>query len=277
MRRHPQGTRRAPFRRLRRRAGARRTLRTAGAQRGPRRGDRRLLPADGGQSTGAGARDPRHHALPRKLPPASQTARLRGQAPRRHRQGRESRLGLRRGARFRYAGARRHCGASQRTGFRTRHVQPAPSRVLRFRERQALRADAAHLAGSGSLRSLRQLAQRVRGAGFRIRLLGGRAPGAGDLGSAVRRFRQRRADHDRSVHLLLRAEVGTAQRTGDAAAARLRRARAPSTRARASSGTSRSARKTICRCATALRPRNTSTSCGARCTAAAIVAACASR
>jgi 2-oxoglutarate dehydrogenase E1 component len=52
---------------------------------------------------------------------------------------------------------------------------------------------------------------------------GGRALGAGDLGSAVRRFRQRRADHDRSVHLLLRTEVGTAQRTGDAAAPRLRR------------------------------------------------------
>ena len=59
--------------------------------------------------------------------------------------------------------------------------------------------------------------------GFEFGYSRGRAAGAGDLGSAVRRFRQRRADHDRPVHLLLRAEVGTAQRTGDAAAARLRR------------------------------------------------------
>ncbi len=41
------------------------------------------------------------------------------------------------------------------------------------------------------------------------------------VGSAVRRFRQRRADHHRPVHLLLGIEVGTAQRPGDAAAARL--------------------------------------------------------
>ena len=39
-------------------------------------------------------------------------------------------------------------------------------------------------------------------AGFRVRLQRGRSADAGDLGSAVRRFRQRRADHDRPVHLL---------------------------------------------------------------------------
>ena len=273
----PQGAGGAPLGRLRRRAGARRALRTPGTQRGPRRGDRRLLPADRRQPAGAGARDPRHHPVPRKLSPASQTARLHRQAPRGNRQGRQSRLGLRRSAGLRHAGARRHGGAPQRPGFRPRHLQPAPSGVLRFRDRQALRAHAAHLARSGALRRVRQLAQRVRRAGLRVRLQRGRAAGAGDLGSAVRRFRQRRADHDRPVHLLLRAEVGTAQRPGDAAAPRLRRAGPRNTPARASSATSRCARKTTCRCATAPRRRNTSTCCGARCTAGATGAARASR
>ena len=45
---------------------------------------------------------------------------------------------------------------------------------------------------------------------------------AGDVGGAVRRLRQRRADHDRPVHRGVGTEVGTAERPGAAAAARLR-------------------------------------------------------
>ena len=60
-------------------------------------------------------------------------------------EGRPGRLGLRRGAGLRHAGARRHAGAAQRAGLRPRHVQPAPPGVLRLRDRQALRAAAAHL------------------------------------------------------------------------------------------------------------------------------------
>ena len=47
---------------------------------------------------------------------------------------------------------------------------------------------------------------------------------AGDLGSAVRRLRQRRAGRDRPVHRLGRSEVGPRQRPHADAAARLRRA-----------------------------------------------------
>ena len=66
------------------------------------------------------------------------------------------------------------------------------------------------------------IAQRVRRAGLRVRLQRGRSAEHGHLGSAVRRLRQRRADHDRPVHLLRRIQVGPAHRPGDASAARLR-------------------------------------------------------
>ena len=74
----------------------------------------------------------------------------------------------------------------------------------------------------GQAVDLRLPAVRIRGHGLRIRLLRG-APGCpGALGSAVRRLRQRRADHHRRVHLLRRAEVGPAFLAGADAAARLR-------------------------------------------------------
>ncbi len=61
---------------------------------------------------GAGARDPRYDPLPREFPPASQTARVCGTPPRSPgvRAGETSayRLGLRRSAGFRHAGAGRH-------------------------------------------------------------------------------------------------------------------------------------------------------------------------
>ncbi len=67
---------------------------------------------------------------------------------------------------------------------RTRHLQPAPSRFLRFGDQPTLHPDAAHLAGPGALRRLRQLAQRVRGPGLRIRLQRG---GPADAGASGKR------------------------------------------------------------------------------------------
>ena len=65
----------------------------------------------------------------------------------------------------------------------------------------------------------------VRGGGgrLRVRLLHHQPGLPGDLGSAVRRFRQRRAGGDRPVHLLGRGEVGPAVRPDAVPAARLRR------------------------------------------------------
>jgi 2-oxoglutarate dehydrogenase E1 component len=63
----------------------------------------------------------------------------------------------------------------------------------------------------------------VRGgrAGLRVRLCHRRAQHAGDLGSAVRRLRQRRAGRDRPVHQLGRNQVGPGVGPDDDAAARL--------------------------------------------------------
>ena len=59
---------------------------------------------------------------------------------------------------------------------------------------------------------------------FRIRLQPRFSRGAGAVGGAVRRFRQRRADHHRPVHRRERRQVESAFGRGDASAARLRRA-----------------------------------------------------
>ena len=76
--------------------------------------------------------------------------------------------------------------------------------------------------GPGEVLHLRLAAVRVRRAGLRVRLLGGPSRGAGALGGAVRRLRQRRPDRHRRVHLLRRDQVGPAVRRRAAAAARLR-------------------------------------------------------
>jgi 2-oxoglutarate dehydrogenase E1 component len=59
--------------------------------------------------------------------------------------------------------------------------------------------------------------------GFEYGFLHRRAERAGDLGSAVRRLRQRRAGGDGPVHQLRRDQVGAGLRAGAAPAARLRR------------------------------------------------------
>ena len=191
----------AAFGCLRRRAEAVGAVRAAGAERRLHRGDRQLLPAHGRESRRDRARRPRHHHLPRELPSASQAARVCRDAAARP---------SRRTARSIGPSARRWHSApwyskappvrlsgqdSGRGTFSQRHLA-----FLRFRDRPALCPAAAHFARAGALRRVRQLAQRIRRAGLRIRLQRGRSADAGDLGSAVRRFRQRRPDHDRPVH-----------------------------------------------------------------------------
>ena len=62
----------------------------------------------------------------------------------------------------------------------------------------------------------------VRRRRVRVRVLGGGARRPGDVGGPVRRLRQRRPGGDRPVHLRRRRQVGSAQRPGDAVAARVR-------------------------------------------------------
>ena len=150
-----------------------------------------ILPTTAITPRDAGARGRRHH-----VPPGGLSICIRScdgfvdEAPRDVREERPDRLGFRRSAGVRQPGAGRHAGPAERAGFRPRHLQPAAPRFLRLRRRPALHSAAAHGARAGAVRRLRQLAQRIRGAGFRIRLQRGRSADAGALGSAVRRFRR---------------------------------------------------------------------------------------
>ena len=72
----------------------------------------------------------------------------------------------------------------------------------------------------------RLAAQRGSRHGLRVRLFDGRPDDARYLGSAIRRFRQRRAGRDRPVPVVRRSQVGSPVRLGVVPAARLRRPRA---------------------------------------------------
>ena len=102
---------------------------------------------------------------------------------------------------------------------------PAPCGADRPGEREPLHPAEPSRRRPGAIRGHQLAAVGSRRAGLRIRLFAGRPERAGDVGSAVRRLRQRRAGHHRPVHLLRRSASGCAcRRPGDAAAARLRRA-----------------------------------------------------
>ena len=100
---------------------------------------------------------------------------------------------------------------------------------------------------AAQVRGLGQPAVRGRRARLRVRLQPRLPRRAGDLGGAVRRLRQRRAGHHRPVHQLVRGQVAPPQRPRAAACRTASRARAPSTRARASSASSRCPPRTTCR------------------------------
>ena len=134
------------------------------------------------------------------------------------------RLGDRRGARVRLAARRRLPGASVRPGQRARHVLAAPFRADRSADRGALHPVQPHPRRSGALRGHQLDALGRGGARLRIRLFARRAERADAVGSAVRRFRQRRAGRVRPVHLVGRAQVAAHVGPRLPAAARLRRA-----------------------------------------------------
>ncbi|CAM5541434.1 2-oxoglutarate dehydrogenase E1 component [Frigidibacter albus] len=79
-------------------------------------------------------------------------------------------------------------------------------------------------AGQAKYEAIELDAVGIRGPRLRIRLFAGRAERAGDVGGAVRRLCQRRADHVRPVHLLGRAQMAADVGPCHAAAAWLRRA-----------------------------------------------------
>ena len=165
---------------------------------------------------------------------------------------REFRLGDRRSARVRRPAVRRLRRPPVGPGFGPRHVQPAPRGLgrperraqihpaVQCRARQVRGATTARLSEYGVL-------------GFEYGYAHRRPQDAGDVGSAVRRLRQRRADHDRPVHRRGRGQVAARQRPGAAAAARLRGAGAG-----AQLGAARTLPAAV-RAATTSRSRNSTT------------------
>ena len=123
-------------------------------------------------------------------------------------------------------GGGRLSGALVRRGLRPRHILPSPCRAARPEPRtmgqRHLYPVAEHRARSGRFYRDRFHPVGRGGAGVRVRLRHGRAEYADHLGSAVRRFRQRRASRHRPVHRLRRSQVGQAVRPDHAVAARLR-------------------------------------------------------
>ena len=170
----------------------------------------------------------RVHGAPEARAPVRPAGRARG--------GRTRRLGARRGVGHRIPHVPGRQRAPDGSGHPPRHVQPPPRRAGRLLQRRGVRPagphprrPAAHRrrparagGGDGQLHRARLAALGVCGRRLRVRLLGGGARGAGRLGGAVRRLRQRRPDHHRQLPRGGREQVGPVRRARDAAAARVR-------------------------------------------------------
>src|SRR6202161_2967397 len=123
------------------------------------------------------------------------------------------------------ARSRRHADPPHRSGLTARHLQPAPRRSDRQRNRTQLPAVRPYIARPGVLRNSQFAALRSRLPRFRIRLQSRLSRSSRSMGSAVRRLRQWRADHHRPVPERQRRQVGAADRPRLAPASRLRGSR----------------------------------------------------
>ena len=121
--------------------------------------------------------------------------------------------------------------------------------------------------GQASFDIIDSVLSEAGGAGLRIRLFHVRPERARDLGSAVRRFRQRRAGRHRPVHHVRRSEVGPRSAAWCCCCRTATKDRDRSTRRRASSVSCSFAPSTTCRSACHRRQRRYSTCCGGRCCA----------
>ena len=141
----------------------------------------------------------------------------------------------------------------RRRGHPPRHVQPAPRRAGRLRER-ASRVHPARRAAPSARATFwvyDSLLSEYAALGYEYGYAHIEPRGARAVGGAVRRLHQRRADHHRPVPRRRRGQVGPAATASCCCCRTATRARAPSTARHASSASSRCA------------PRTTSRSCNA--------------
>ena len=159
--------------------------------------------------------------------------------------------------------------AALRSGHTARHVHPASLACSIDYGTEAEYMPLTHLAaGPGAASaSYDSLLSEYAAVGFEYGYSIVARRRAGVLGGAVRGLRQRRPDHHRPVHRGRGGQVGAAERTGDAAAARLRGPGPGAFVGARSSDSSRWRRRTTSRSSTARRLRSTSTSFDVRCCA----------
>ena len=142
-------------------------------------------------------------------------------------------------------------------GLRARHLLPAPCGADRPGQRAPVSARSTTSAsGQAEFEVIDSPLSEAGVLGLRIRLQPGRAQGAGALGSAVRRFRQRRPGDHRPVHRLGRKQMAAHVGPGDAAAARLSKARGRSIPRPGWSAICSSAPRTTCRSCNCTTPAN---------------------
>ena len=161
----------------------------------------------------------------------------------RARRGRH-RLGAGRVARLRQPARRGHPDQVDRPGHRAWHVLTSPPRPARCEHRRALHAHAAPRGRVGVVRGAQLASVRIRRSRVRVRLLDRSARSARPLGSAVRRLRQRGADHPRPVRGRGSLQVERDAPAGVSSSPTATRGTAPSTRAPGSSASSSRLRRT---------------------------------
>ena len=150
---------------------------------------------------------PQDHQGSGWLPGSPHRAAVSGKSRQGDRERRRHRLGDRRGAGVLHPAAGRPPCPAVRAGQRARHLLAAALGADRSGRRKPLHPVQSSRRRSGPLRGHQLAAVGGSRAWLRIRLFAGRAQGAGDLGSAVRRLRQRRPGAVRPVHLLGRAQM----------------------------------------------------------------------
>ena len=141
-----------------------------------------------------------------------------------------------------------------RAGQPAWNIQSSPCGIARLSERPAAHSAESPCREAGEAGDHEHHAVGTGGARLRVRLQLGRPAESGDMGGAVRRFRERGAANHRSVHCRRRIQMAADERAGADAAARIRGAGAGAFLCVPLAASSDCAPRTTCRCVVPTRP-----------------------